>query len=128
MNDPERPQFTSSLRQWARLSPIAHEMRHASTPAEEALWQHLRNRQLDGVKFRRQHAVEGYIVDFIAIEHRLIVEVDGEVHTQPEQQEWDQERQRVLEEKGFRILRFRNQQVFDDIGAVTDAIKTAMTQ
>ena len=66
-------------RLWGKLKPLAREMRHAPTPAEQGLWQALRNRRL-GVRFRRQHTIGRFIVDFYAHEARLVVEVDGPIH------------------------------------------------
>ncbi len=78
-------------------------MRHVPTPAEDMLWQQLRNRHLHGAKFRRQYAIERF-VDFACLEYRLVIEVDGSIHEQ--QQEIDAIRQEFLEALGFRVLRF----------------------
>ncbi|NWF70613.1 MAG: DUF559 domain-containing protein [Chloroflexi bacterium] len=97
-------QFTSSPEQWAKLKPRAREMRHYATVAQEVLWQRIRSRQINGVKFRRQHAIEGFVVDFASIEHKLISEVDANIHAQAEQQAYDAQRQARLETLGFRLL------------------------
>ncbi len=65
---------------WARLKPLARQMRREPTPAEERLWESLRNRGLDGYKFRRQHSIDRFVVDFYCSEASLVVEVDGPVH------------------------------------------------
>lgn len=120
----EKPkQFTSSSAQWEKLKPLVREMRHQPTPAEDALWQKLRNRQVQGAKFRRQHSIEGFIVDFVCVEHRLIIEVDGSIHEMPDQQSYDEQRQAFLEAQGFRIMRFTNDAVLQSIDAVVEAIK-----
>jgi len=99
-------------------------MRHEPTSAEDVLWQQLRNRQVNGAKFRRQYAIEIFIVDFVCMDHRLIVEVDGPVHDQ--QPEYDADRQAVLESKGFRVLRFTNDEVLRAMPATLAAIVEAL--
>jgi very-short-patch-repair endonuclease len=121
-----RPQFDSSREQWERLKPFAKDMRHAPTPAEEKLWQHIRNRRIGGAKFRRQHSIHGFIVDFVCLEQQLIVEVDGEIHDLPDQHEYDVQRQAFLEAIGFRVLRFRNEDVLTAADAVTEVIGQAL--
>ncbi|MCK6580998.1 MAG: endonuclease domain-containing protein [Anaerolineae bacterium] len=128
MTDEQHPQFTSSPEQWAKLKPRARQMRHEPTRAEDALWQRIRNRRIGGAKFRRQHAVEGFIVDFVCIERRLIVEVDGDIHTLPDQQAYDQQRQALLESRGFRVLRFANADVLQSIEAVAEVIGETLAQ
>jgi very-short-patch-repair endonuclease len=105
---------------WKRLKPFAREMRHTPTPAEELLWERLRNRRLNQLKFRRQFAIERFIVDFVCLEHRLIIEVDGSIHDQ--QQEYDELRQLFLESIGFRVLRFSNDAVLHATEAVVEVI------
>jgi very-short-patch-repair endonuclease len=122
MTEEQPPQFTSSPKQWEKLKPLARHMRHTPARAEDVLWQRIRNRQIGGVKFRRQHAIEGFVVDFVCIERRLIIEVDGDIHEEPDQQAYDQQRQAVLESRGFRVLRFTNEEVLHSIEAVTEVI------
>ena len=98
---------------------VSREMRRAPTPAEDALWQRLRNRQLAGAKFRRQHPIDRYIVDFYCADAQLVIEVDGSAHDEPNH---DAERQEVLETLGLRVLRFRNAEVFERIEDVLSAI------
>ncbi|MBL8132750.1 MAG: endonuclease domain-containing protein [Anaerolineae bacterium] len=128
MTDEQHPQFTSSPDQWAKLKPLARQMRHEPTRAEEMLWQRIRNRRIGGAKFRRQHAVEGFVVDFACIERRLIVEVDGDIHNLPDQQVYDQQRQTHLESHGFRVLRFANGDVLQSIEAVAEVIGETLAQ
>lgn len=128
MANEQHHQFTSSPEQWEKLKPLARDMRHAHTTAEDALWQRLRDRQVGGAKFRRQHSVEGFIADFACISHWLIVEVDGDVHDQPEQQLYDQERQAHLEARGFRVLRFNNADVMRSMDAVLQTIAETLEE
>src|SRR4029079_12060922 len=85
------------------LKKFAVENRKQSTPAEEKLWDLIRNKKL-GVKFRRQHPIDNYIADFVCLEKRLIVELDGEQHK--ELQPYDIERTSILRELGYEVLRF----------------------
>lgn len=102
----------------------AREMRRKATEAEEALWERLQNRNFQGLKFRRQHPVGNKILDFYCHEHRLGIEVDGEIHQDDEQQKYDRERTIVLEEeREIRILRFRNEEVLADVGSVLQKIE-----
>jgi very-short-patch-repair endonuclease len=83
------------------------------TPAERKLWNALRARRCAGIKFHRQVVFGHFIVDFCAVEARLIIEVDGGIHAY--QRKYDTERQQLLEQEGFRVIRFRNDQVLDDL-------------
>ncbi len=103
----------------------ARQLRHPLTRAEEVLWQALRNRQL-GVKFRRQHPIGTLIVDFYCHPAKLIVEIDGEVHGSPDQIERDVARTDWLEERGFRVIRFGNDEVLRDVGSVLNAIAVVL--
>jgi len=85
------------------------------TEAEEILWKHLRNNKLNGLKFRRQHPLDIFIADFYCHQRKLIIELDGDIHDTLEQKEYDDGRTFELEEKGFTILRFRNEEVINDI-------------
>ncbi len=95
------------------------------TPVEEKLWTHLRAHRAGDVHFRKQHAIGHYIVDFCAPRKKLIIELDGSQHL--EQQEYDKERTAFLESKGYRVLRFWNNAVTNDIesvlGVIWDALK-----
>ena len=95
----------------AGLILAAREMRGELTQAEAALWQALRQKHLDFVKFRRQVIVGPYILDFYCIELKLAIEVDGKGHEDPGQKQYDQERTDFLNEKGITVLRFTNEQV-----------------
>lgn len=118
--------YTAPPDQWDKLKPRAREMRHEPTPAEDHLWHWLRGRQLNGTKFRRQHAIDRYIVDFVCIEQMLIVEVDGLIHELPDQQARDVNRQAHLEALGYRVLRFTNGEVLQSVEAVLEVIGAAL--
>ena len=98
----------------------ARNLRKHSTDAERTLWRLLRSRRLQGFKFRRQAPIGGRIVDFVCFEAMLVVEVDGGHHL--EQSNSDEERTRWLESEGFRVLRFWNNQVLKESGAVLETI------
>jgi very-short-patch-repair endonuclease len=89
----------------------ARELRQKMTPAERTLWEQVRNRKFNGYKFRRQQVIEGFIVDFYCEEAKLCVEVDGDVHDEPEQKEKDEHRTAVFACRGIRVLRVRNEDV-----------------
>jgi very-short-patch-repair endonuclease len=104
----------------------AREMRKNLTAPEAKLWQRLRGRQLDGHKFRRQHPIDRFIVDFYCHEARLIVEVDGESHAF--QQEYDRERSAFLISMGNRVIRFSNEDVMQRMDGVLEVILQAFEE
>jgi ATP-dependent DNA helicase RecQ len=110
--------FTTEVRPWRKhLKEYARQNRRQATDAEDVLWQALRNRKL-GFRFRRQHAIESYIVDFICIAAKLTIELDGEIHATAEQGERDAGRTFTLTELGYRELRFTNEQVLTSLDEV----------
>jgi very-short-patch-repair endonuclease len=111
---------------WAALKPLAREMRQDPTPAEKALWEQVRDRKVAGAKFRRQHTIDRFIVDFYCAEARLVIEVDGDIHQYT--QEEDAIRQEFLESTGLRVLRFSNQQVLGDMAGVVSEIEGFITK
>jgi very-short-patch-repair endonuclease len=110
---------------WDKLKPIAREMRRTPTPAEDRLWQELRNRKLAGLKFRRQHPIERFIVDFYCQAAALVVEVDGALHENTKDR--DAVRQQFLELNGLRVIRFSNEAVLARTEEVLAAIVSAAT-
>lgn len=102
----------------------ASELRKNPTEAERKLWAHLRLRQLGGYKFRRQHPIGPYIADFICIERKLIIEVDGGQHD--DNKFYDSKRDKWLENKGFRVLRFWNNEVSTYIETVLAVIASEL--
>ena len=99
-------------------------MRSNPTLAEAKLWSALRKRQICSVRFRRQHTIGPYIVDFCAPRRKLIIEVDGSQHLA--QQEYDQKRSDFLADKGYRVLRFWNNEVLNDLNGVVIVIESAI--
>ena len=97
--------------------------RNSMTVAEIRLWQRLRSRQLAGCKFRRQHPYLDFVLDFVCLERWLVIEVDGGQHLENER---DQRRDKRLQEAGFHVLRFWNNQVLQETDAVVEAIWAAL--
>jgi very-short-patch-repair endonuclease len=102
----------------------AGELRKELTPAEQKLWAYLRRNKLNGVSFRRQHAVGNYIPDFVAIKRKLVIKLDGSQHL--EQEDYDVERTENLEKLGYKVIRFWNDQIMKDIDGVIRAIEFAL--
>ena len=98
----------------------ARVLRKNATDAEKLIWRRIRNRNLAGYKFRRQHAIGKYIVDFVCLERKLIVELDGSQHF--ERQKYDNKRTEYLKHLGFDVLRFWNNEVFDNVDGVLERI------
>ncbi|MCU4178090.1 DUF559 domain-containing protein [Bosea sp. BH3] len=103
---------------------FARQLRQRATEPEDVLWSLLRNRRLDGLKFRRQVPLLGYTVDFICIDRKLIVEIDGRQHGW--EAGYDEARTAEIERHGFRVVRFSNADVVDDRDAVIAAIRKAI--
>lgn len=108
--------------EFAGLLKLARELRAKETPAEALLWQLLRNRQLLGFKFRRQHQFGDYITDFYCHEARLVIECDGSVHQSNEQWHHDQNRDAYMIAHGLRVLRFTNDLILHDTEKVLEKI------
>ncbi|HKT30034.1 endonuclease domain-containing protein [Dyella sp.] len=104
----------------------ARTLRRNTTDAERLLWRHLRDRRLSGWKFRRQHEIDRYIVDFVCPDARVIVELDGGQHLQ--QVERDEERTRRLAAIGYRVLGFWNDDVLKNTDAVLEVILEAVAR
>lgn len=118
--------FLSPPDWWKLLKPAARKMRHQPTEAEDILWSYLRDRRLAGYKFRRQHAVDRFILDFYCRASRLAVEVDGPIHERTANE--DAERDSILACYGIRVLRVRNEEVLGDIEAVLTTIREALAK
>jgi len=113
------------IRTSAQIQQRARELRKEMTPAEKLLWSRLRNKQLKGLKFRRQHPLGPFIADFYCAARRLVVEIDGDIHDlQPER---DAARTEQFKQYGYRLIRFRNKQVLNDIEEVLATIEVACT-
>ncbi len=111
----KRHRIHPTIRQFAR------ELRQPQTPAEATLWRHLRNRNLK-YKFRRQHPIDFFIIDFYCAEAKLLIETDGDSHLAKEQMEYDQARTEYLEELGYKVIRFTNDDVRYTINEVLNEI------
>ncbi len=101
-------------------------LRSNQTIEEKILWSKLRNRQVYGVKFRRQQPIGPYIVDFVSFEERIIIEIDGGYHNKESNRKNDHERTRWLEQEGYIVLRFWNKDIVEDIEGVFYAIHKAI--
>jgi very-short-patch-repair endonuclease len=102
------------------MSKFARTLRRRSTEAEKLLWSKLRGRRFDGIKFKRQVPIANYVVDFVALDLKFVIEVDGGQHDERAAQ--DAERTRILEEWGYHVLRFWNNDVLRNIEGVLEAI------
>lgn len=122
-----RPRYMTTIpEQWPTLLKHAKEMRQEPTVAEKLLWQNLRNRKLDGYKFRRQHPVLFFIPDFVCLEKKLIIELDGSVHRDPDNAKADFFRACQLSEHGYGIMRFWNSEIEKNQIAVLDKISARL--
>ena len=104
------------------LQSFARELRNNSTETERLLWRFLRNRQIEGVKFRRQQPIEAYIVDFVSFDKKIVIELDGGQHG--ENGLYDRQRDACLQANGFVVLRFWNNEVRENTEGVLEAIRT----
>ena len=106
------------------LENFRKKLRSRGTSAEAYLWTHLQQRKLERRKFRRQHSILNFIVDFYCAEEKLIVELDGQYHMNPTAQEKDGIRTGKLEDLGFQVIRFENRSVFDNLDWVLEEIRS----
>jgi very-short-patch-repair endonuclease len=113
---------TASPDRYILLKDFAKKNKQFPTDVEKILWEHLRAKQI-GIKFNRQHIIGDYIVDFVCIEKKLIIEVDGGYHSEYEQIEKDEFRTQRLNELGFSVIRFKNEEILGDISNVIIRIK-----
>jgi very-short-patch-repair endonuclease len=102
-------------------------LRSSQTSAEAKLWQAPRNRRLARWKFRRQHAIDRYIVDFVTLDGKLIVEVGGMTHSEPSELARDKVRSNLLEACGFHIVRVSNADVYDNLEGVLEMIESTLS-
>ena len=110
----EHDYMTADRSVYQVLQEHAKQMRKEPTESESALWRFLSTKQL-GYRFRRQHIIDEYIVDFVCLKKRLIIEIDGKYHNAPLQRELDEQRSLRLQDLGYTIIRFTNEQVTCDI-------------
>ena len=104
----------------------ARDLRRDMTPAERKLWAKLRGRQLMGARFRRQHPLGPYIVDFVCLDRRFIVEVDGGQHGEAEQKARDERRTAWLESEGYRVIRVWNNDVMGNADGVMEVLRRSI--
>ena len=123
MGEHEGGKMPRSQRSNPKTKHRAITLRKESTPAEHKLWSRIRNDQL-GITFRRQHAIGNYIPDFCSQKAKLIIELDGSQHL--EQEEYDEERTQYLESQGYRVIRFWNYDVMENIDGVIIVIMQAL--
>lgn len=121
-SNPDKWQVPADVRR--RMIEIARQFRKEPTPSEAILWQALRNRKLEGRKFRRQQPIGCFVVDFFCADERLIVEIDGLIHQS--QQVLDQQRQELLESLGLRFLRLSSELVETNLSVALDNIRQAL--
>ncbi|SFC98712.1 endonuclease domain-containing protein [Algibacter pectinivorans] len=111
-----------NIHNYKYLEQRRKELRKSLTSAEATLWKHLQKKQLGGRKFRRQHSIENFIVDFYCPKEKLIIELDGAYHFDFAQQNYDLERTNRLERLGFKLIRFENKLVFENLEFVLKEI------
>jgi very-short-patch-repair endonuclease len=111
------------MRQHKLIKQRARDLRQDGNNAERQVWRLLRDRRLGGLKFRRQHVLGKYIVDFVCLSARLVIEIDGDTHDDPEA---DARRTSALEEMGYRVIRFWNSYIYDPESAAADMILDAL--
>ena len=104
------------------LIKFRRRLRVRDTEAEQVFWEHVRNRKLNGLKFKRQHSICNYIVDFYRHSQKLVIELDGDYHITPEQDAKDKLRDDNLKAMGFKVLRFRNDKVLNSIDTIKKEI------
>ncbi len=113
---------TTDYKIWKNAKIKARQMRTAPTKAEDALWNVIRNKKT-GYKIRRQHSIDIFIVDFVCLEKKLVIEIDGEIHNDKEIVEYDKERTAILNLCGFEVIRFSNEEVLQNPYKVAKMIK-----
>jgi len=122
----ELPKYqTAKWDNYDLLKEYAKDMRKFSTEAESALWEMLRKKQL-GDKFRRQHIIENFIVDFVSLDKKVVVEVDGKYHNEPEVEQADKLRDEILKDLGYTVLRFTNEEVIANTESVLAKIQDSL--
>ncbi len=107
---------------------LAGDLRHNMTRAEKLLWGQLRNRKMNGFRFRRQHPIDEFIVDFFCYEAKLVIELDGDVHMDSAQMERDIERTRILNCHGLFVIRFKNEEVETNMKYVISQINKELLE
>jgi len=115
--------ITADLQNYQFIKGIRENLKENPTEAEKLIWEYLRNKNT-GYKIRRQHVIDNFITDFVCLPKKVIIEIDGGIHIQ--QQEYDALRTNTLNEKGYKVIRFTNAEVFANPALVTSKIKEAL--
>jgi very-short-patch-repair endonuclease len=105
-----------------KLIPLAKRLRKGMTETEQLLWSHLKAKHFEGLKFRRQQPIGGFIVDFVCFEKKVIIELDGGQHALPEEMKDDKKRDQWFEVQGYKVLRFWDNEVLTNTEGVLEAI------
>jgi len=111
-----------------RFRQKARHLRHRQTSPEGLLWHALRNRKLARWKFRRQHPIDRFIADFVCLDAKLVIEVDGATHSTDHEVRFDQERTHHLENCGYQVIRFVNADIYDNLDGVVETILAELEQ
>ena len=126
IHDRVRHWQTANKATWSKFKEFGRTNRKNPTQAEDIMWQNLRNKKL-GVNFRRQHSIGEFIVDFVCLQEKLVIEVDGGYHNEQEQKEYDEVRTVYLGFFGYRVIRFTNEEVIHELNAVLKKIHENLT-
>ncbi|MEO8770460.1 MAG: DUF559 domain-containing protein [Ferruginibacter sp.] len=118
----------STVEEWRNTLQFAKDNRKNATEAEAIMWEQLRDRQVDGFKFRRQHPIAGYIPDFVCLEKKLIIEIDGEYHNDDEQKIFDSAREKWLNEYGYTLIRITNEEIKNSLSNSIKKIKEELSK
>ena len=110
------------------LKVLSNKHKKSPTEAEEFLWKQLKGKNLEGYKFRRQHIIDEFIVDFVCLQKKLVVEVDGGYHSDDEIKKADELRTKILNELGYKVIRFSNEEVLSNYEAVLEQISTELNK
>lgn len=122
----ERKHVTAAPDRYGLLKEFARHNRREMTKSETILWQTLRS-EFRGIRFRRQHPIGDYIADFLCVTEKLVIEVDGGYHSEPQQQQEDQWRTEYLQSKGYRVIRFTNEEIDTNVNDVIYKIKEELS-
>ena len=107
-----------------KTKQLRRELRQNMTEAEKLLWQRIRNKQLCGIKVKRQYGIGSYVIDFYVPKVYLAIEVDGKIHLKKEQRQRDLNKDAFLRDNRIQIIRFKNEEIFDDIDRVIDKLES----
>lgn len=115
-------------RGWSRLKKIRTKLRYdKATPAEGLLWEQLKGKKFMGLRFRRQHGIAHFVVDFYHARSMTVIELDGSIHDEREVKEYDKAREEFLIDCGYKIIRFKNEEVYHNLEQVLNIISLAVT-